>query len=106
MKMSKRLICTSLTTLALAASAWAGGTQRAANEAEEDPWIAIAVKIHSPAKEHGPAKVVNGVGKVVETFLHWPRIFAEIGDRKLVSKKGILALPETPIEEQIYSPRD
>jgi hypothetical protein len=43
-----------------------------------------------------------------ESFLHWPRIFAEAieGDRACVSKRGILAPREIPVEERIISPAD
>jgi len=43
-----------------------------------------------------------------ETFLHFPQIPAEAmeGERPLVSKRGVLAPRETPVEDCILSPAD
>ncbi|HEY3899503.1 MAG TPA: hypothetical protein VGM54_12860 [Chthoniobacter sp.] len=100
MSSAKRLIIVSLATAFLGASAWAGGA--ASNEDQNDPWIALSFKVHHPSKVWAPAR---GVARATETFLHWPRILAEAlyGERPLVSRKGVLALRETPIEDQIYS---
>jgi hypothetical protein len=105
MSTANRLILISLVTLAFSAPAWAGGSGRDAHESQDDPWIAVAVKVHYPRNHPAPVRAAIGVGRAVESFLHWPRILAETlyGDRPLVSRKGILALPETPIEDQIYS---
>jgi len=108
MSTAKRLILVSLATLAFSAPAWAGGPSSASNESQDDPWTAMAVKVHHPRKHAVPVRAAIFVGRTVESFLHWPRILAEscYGDRPVVSKKGILTLPETPIEDQIYSPGD
>ena len=95
MSSAKRLIIASLAIAAMATSAWAGGGS-ATNDDQNDPWIALSVKVHHPRKTWAPAV---GVARATETFLHWPRILAEAlyGERPLVSKKGILALRETPM---------
>ena len=105
MSSAKRLVIVSLTTVSLAASAWAGGGGTASNDDRNDPWIALTYKIHRTPKYSPPVKAAIGVARATETFLQWPRIFAEAcyGERPLVSRKGILAPRETPIEDQIYS---
>jgi hypothetical protein len=101
MSSAKRLIIVSLATASMVTSAWAGGGS-STNDDRNDPWVALSFKVHRPSKVWAPAV---GVGRVAETLLHWPRIFAEAcyGERPLVSRKGVLAPRETPIEDQIYS---
>jgi hypothetical protein len=109
MSSAKRLIIASLATVSLASSAWAGrgGDDLIAHSDDKnDPWIALAYKIHRTPKYSPPVKAAIAVGRAGESFLHWPRFFPETlyGDRPFVSKKGILVPRETPIEDQIYSP--
>jgi hypothetical protein len=103
MSSAKRLIIASLATVSLATSAWACGSGASSNDDRNDPWVALSYKVHRPSKVWAPAV---GVARATETLLHWPRIFAEacFGERPLVSRKGVLAPRETPIEDQIYSP--
>jgi hypothetical protein len=106
MSSAKWLMTVSLATISLATSSWVRGDDLTAHSDDRnDPWIALAYKTHRSPRYSRPVRAAVAVGRAGETFLQWPRVLAEAlyGERPIVSRRGILALRETPIEEQIYS---
>ena len=106
MSTSKPLFIVSLVTISLAASAWAGNSGGGSDDGRNNPWNILAHPPYRPREHRGPMKVVKFAGKVVETLLSGPQIFAETvyGDRTLVSKRGVLAPREVPTEDLYLAP--
>ena len=97
MKIAKLSLLLPVVILASMASAKAGG--------DATFYHRESVTMCAKQKRHCP---LSCVGRTVETFLHWPQIFAETieGDRAFVNKRGILGTRELPVEERIISPED
>jgi hypothetical protein len=71
------------------------------------------VRVHSKWDEKPRAIRILGypfvfLARAGETFLHSPQILSEgiEGDRALISKRGVLAAREVPVEDCIISPAD
>lgn len=115
MSTPKPLICLLAATLSLTVGAWAGDSRNSTSALSyadrENPWTAMAWHTHTRREIHPHALRVAAapvifLGRIAETFQHFPQIISETmqGDRALVNKRGPLGPREVPAEDTVYSP--